>query len=451
MMIGEAAPNFWSEVRRLLQLAGPIVMGQLALMTMGVVDMIIAGRLGAEPMAGVALGHVWSFAMVILGLGACMGLDPLIAQAHGAGAADARGRATAHGVGFLTVLAVPITLWHSLGERGLGALGQPVELLGMAGDYAAVLGWSVWPMLMFSLVRQGLQAQGRMTPAMWVLFAGNVVNLAADVVLVWGAGPVPAMGAAGLAWSTTVVRVVMLVALAWWGRDLVEEVFDHRSAVWDGAGIVGVGRVALPVGGQAALEVWAFNASTILVGYWGAEAIAAHTAALNLCALSFMVPMGLGSAVSARVGNLVGAGHDWARSAWAGVALAAGFMCATAAMYTSVPAHLARIYLPSEPAAVALTASLLPIAGAFQVFDGVQVTTFGALRGAGDTQWPALANVLGYWCIGLPVGAWLAHTGGWGPRGIWVGLAIALAVVAGALLFRLQHRVRRGAIDRRTS
>ena len=191
------------------------------------------------------------------------------------------------------------------------------------------------------------------------------------------------------------------------------------------------------------MEAWAFNAATFLAGRLGALPVAAHAVVMNLAALAFMVPLGVGSAAATRVGNLLGAGAPWARAGWAAVGLGAGLMGLSAALFAGLPEALVGLYTRDE-GVIELAAGMLVIAAVFQVFDGIQVVSFGVLRGAGDVRLPALANVVGYWVIGLPVGAWLAYRTAWGARGIWIGLTLGLASVATLLLVRLAQTARRG-------
>jgi MATE family multidrug resistance protein len=188
----------------------------------------------------------------------------------------------------------------------------------------------------------------------------------------------------------------------------------------------------------------AFGTGVFLAGTLGAAEAAAHTVALNLASLSFMLPLGISSAASTRVGNAVGAGEPWARRAWTAVAAGAAVMTLSAAAFSLFPRPLGAFY-NDDPAVVALVAAVLPIAGLFQLFDGTQVVAFGVLRGRNDLRVPALFNVVGYWLVGLPLASWLVLGQGVGLAGVWVGYTVGLGIVATLLVARLAaHTVRRG-------
>ena len=192
---------------------------------------------------------------------------------------------------------------------------------------------------------------------------------------------------------------------------------------------------------QISLEVWAFSAAALLAGLLGATPLAAHTVALNMAALAFMVPLGISQGTVTRVGNLIGAGlHDAAqRAAWIAMAMGGIVMTVSAVAFVTLRTLLPRIYT-ADPAVIALCASILPIAAAFQIFDGVQVVGCGVLRGMGRTRPAAVFNAISYWIVGLPLGAWLGIRGGWGLAGIWWGLCIGLALVSVFLVLWVRYR-----------
>lgn len=431
------------EVRRIVRLAWPVVLGQLGMMLMGVVDVVIVGHLSKEALGAVALGHTWTFGTMIIALGTASGLDPVIAQAFGGGRREDAGLALVRGAVLLGLFSVPVMLAHWWAEPGLRLLGQPEVLVPMAADYVRVLTFSVPPMLAFSLLRQFLQGAGRMRPAAVAVVVTNVVNAALCYGLVYGELGLPELGAVGAGWATLAARCLMPVLLFAMGFDLVRACWPGLARAFDVGALVRLARIGVPVGVQVAMEVWAFTGTTIMMGWIDETAVAAHMVALNLASISFMVPFGISAAAATRVGNLLGAGRPWTRAAWAAVAVGAGVMALSATLFFLVPHTLARMY-SEDAAVVALAASLLPIAALFQLFDGTQVVCFGVLRGAGDTRLPALANLVGYWLIGLPIGGAAAFGWGWGPRGLWLGLTLGLATVAGLLLLRLRATAARG-------
>ena len=201
-------------------------------------------------------------------------------------------------------------------------------------------------------------------------------------------------------------------------------------------------RLGLILGLQFGFEVWAFHAAGFMMGRLGAVTFAAHAVAINLATVSFMLPSGVGVAAATRVGTLVGAGFPWGRSAAIAIGLGAGVVLLPALAFVVAARPLATIYT-RDPAVVAVAAAIIPLAGAFQLFDGTQAVAFGVLRGAGDVKIPAIVNVLGYWLFGLPIGWVLAFPAGTGARGVWDGLVLGLAAVAVLLVVRVRRLSRR--------
>ncbi|MBT3220913.1 MAG: MATE family efflux transporter [Proteobacteria bacterium] len=432
------------ELTRLVSLAWPVVLTQLGFMGMGVVDTMMVGRLGGDAIAATALGHSWSFAALILIIGVGQGLDPLFAQAFGARDPDRAGREMFRAFWLMGLMCLPMVVHHNLAAPGLTLLGQPAELVDRASQYASILSWCVPAMMFFVVLRQYLQGKGQMRPAMWVLVVANVVNIAGNEVLIYGRFGIPEMGIAGCAWSTVFVRIVMavvLLVLSW--REFSSVIPQWRES-FSWSELLQQAGIAVPVGLQTGFEVWAFQASIVLMGWFGPTAIAGHVVAINMCSVSFMVPLGISAAASTRVGNLIGARLEFKRAAWTSIAMGGLVMTVSATLFVLIPEYLALLYSPNDLAVVAMATSLLPLAAFFQLFDGTQVVAFGVLRGAGDTRVPSLASIFGFWFLGLPAGAGLAFGLGFGPRGIWLGLTLALASVAFLLLFRVRYTIARG-------
>ena len=213
-----------------------------------------------------------------------------------------------------------------------------------------------------------------------------------------------------------------------------------RSAL-SASALLTVWRTGWPVAVQMSLEMWSFSIGTMIAGTLGATALAAHTIVMNLASLSFMMPLGISQGVVTRVGNLIGAGqHERAqRAAWVGLSLGASVMTMAGIVFLVLRDWLPRIYTP-DVSLIAVCGTILPIAAAFQIFDGTQAVGCGVLRGMGRTHPAAAFNFLGYWIIGLPVGAWLAIRGGFGLAGIWWGFVVGLAVVAASLVIWIARR-----------
>ena len=435
-----------SAFRATLKLALPVVVVQLGMMLMGVVDTLMIGRVSPDALAAVALGNLYFFNCIVIPMGTLMALDPLVAQGVGARDELAVSRAVQRGLLLSLILGVFATLAMLTAGPFLRAFRQPVQVIPDATAYIHISAWSMAPFLTFVVIRQTLQALHRIAPIVWTIVIGNVVNAFLNWVLIFGHLGAEPMGVPGSAIATVIGRWVMfllLLAIAW--KDLRPFMRTlHRSAfgwqpMWR---MLALG---LPIGFQQALEFSAFAAVGLLMGTFGAVQVAAHQIALNLAALTFMVPLGVGAAAAVRVGHAVGAG-DQERSKLAArlsYVVGAAFMATTAVLFLIFPEELAAMY-SSDSTLIAVAAVLIPIAGVFQVFDGMQAVGAGVLRGLGDTRVPLIAMLLGYWLIGVPVSLYLAFRTGIGPQGLWWGFVAGLAAVAIFLLWRIRTLFRKG-------
>jgi MATE family multidrug resistance protein len=433
-----------AEVRRLAQLAWPSMLAQFGGMLLGTVDMLMVGRVSAEALAAAAIANAWVFGVMLVGQGIVHGIDPLVTQYHGAGHGDRVGLALQRGLVVAVIVGLPLAGMLAATESFLLLVGQDPELARNAHRYALVQAPSVPIFLTFLALRGYLAGREIVRPAVWVMLAANLFNIAANWALIFGHLGFPPLGllGAGIATAATraatlfvmlaVIRGFSLHAGAWqpWSR----AAFEPRA-------LLRILRIGLPVSVQMSLEIWAFSAATLLAGRLGAEAAAAHAIVLNMAALAFMLPLGVSQGAVTRVGNLLGAQQPEAaqRATWVAIAVAAGVMSVSAALFALMRWQLPALYT-SDPTLIALAASILPIAAAFQIFDGVQVAGCGVLRGMGRTLPAAWLNMLGYWVIALPLGAWLALSRGWGLSGIWLGLLIGLATVACGLVLWLRVR-----------
>ena len=443
---------FWSkypptraDYRVLLKLAIPIVMIQVGMMLMGVVDTIMVGHVSAEALAAVALGNLYSFGLSIFGMGVLFALDPIVAQALGAGDELAVSRGLQRGLLLSVLLTVPTTLVLLTVDPVLTLAQQPEEVVPLAAGYVYRVIPGVWPFFAFVVLRQTLQAHHHTRPVMVTIVAANVVNAVLNYAWIFGEWGFPAMGVLGSAWATMVSRWLMaflLLALGW--RDLGHYLRQRAPGLFDAQALGRMLRLGAPIGTNMLLEWGAFGTIALLMGWLGTIQVAGHQVAINLASLTFMVPVGVGSAAAVVVGHAVGREDPDGvrRSSMAALVVGAGFMTLTAAAFISFPEFLAGIYT-KDAEVLFLAALLLPIAGVFQVFDGIQVVSVGLLRGLGDTRVPMIASLLGFWFLGMPVSLWLAFGLGLGAVGLWWGLVVGLGTVSLFLVLRIKHREER--------
>jgi MATE family multidrug resistance protein len=463
-----AAASPWrAEARATLALAWPLALTNLSQHAMTLTDAIILGRLSTEALAAATLGANLYWVLMAPALGVALAAGPLLAQARGngrRGGGEGRGwaeamRRAAGGVVWAAMLVLApclALLWH--GGALLRLLGQEEALAALAGDYLRALMWGLVPFTLFVVLRAFLAAMERPGAALAVALAAVAVNAGLDWLLVFGAPGWEGMGVVGAGVASSLANALMVLGLLGLvARDRVLRRFRLLGGGAlrrpDGAVLRATFRLGLPIAATMLLEIGVFGAATFAVGWFGAAAVAAHAIALQSSAMTFMVPMGIAQAATARVGILAGAGDPAGarRAGWAAVALGAGFMAAMALLLILGRDTIARAFLdpadPDSPAAAALGAALLVVAGVYQLADGVQVVAAGALRGLKDTRVPMWLAAFGYWAAGLPLGLLLAHPLGLGPVGIWVGLAAGLAVVALPMLLRWRWLSRLRAPD----
>ncbi len=430
--------------RSLLTLALPVIVVQVGLMMMGVVDTIMVGHLSAQALAAVALGNVYYFGTSIFGIGTLMALDPVIAHAVGAGDHEGVARGVQRGIILGAVLCIPTTLLLLPAPWVLTALRQPPEVAPLAGAYAQVCIPGTLGLFAFTVLRQSLQALGRMRPIVIAIVAANLANVLLNWILIYGNLGAPKLGVIGSAWATTICRLLMFTMLLWLAWPVLKGyIRPLRAAALEAAPLGRMILIGAPIGIQHQLEYGVFAIVGLLMGALGTIQVAGHQVALNLASITFMVPLGLSAAAAVVVGHAVGRGDRSAAAEASRAALfvAVGFMGTTALVFLLLPGPLARFYT-TVPEVVAVATLLIPLAGVFQVFDGIQVTSIGLLRGLGDTRTPMITGILGFWILGLPVSLLLGYTMGYGPVGLWWGLVLGLVVVAVFLLFRLRHKLR---------
>ncbi len=425
------------EFRALWRLAAPICVTQIAFVAMGVVDTVLAGPLGADALAALALGNTLYFGLLIFGKGLLMALDTWVSQAYGGGRDDDVAAGLGQGL-WLAVGVTPILLaamW--LVVPALGSVGYDPELCAIASDYLGPLMWGVLPAMLFSAYRGALAAVDVTRPVMLVALVANVANYLLDLWFVQGGLGLSPLGVEGLAWSTTGCRLVLLLPTAAIWHLGVGRRFGRIFRAPDPTVLRALIAIGLPVGLQYMLEVWCFSGATVLMGLKGEVALAAHQIALNVASLVFMVPLGISAAAAVRSGQTLGAGdHDGVRRAgWTAFASGLGVAAVAAAVLATFPEQITAIY-SAPPEVASLAVSLLGIAAIFQFVDATQAIGVGVLRGLADTRMSLAAVVVGYAVIGLPVGYLLGFVWSDAPEGLWWGLVAGLTTVAVLLVLR---------------
>jgi multidrug resistance protein, MATE family len=438
--------DFRKELRPMWALAWPLAVAELGWMLQGLIDLIMAGPLGPAAIGGGTLANLLFYPIAICGTGVLLGMDTLVSQSFGAeDPLDCR-KSLVSGIWVALGLTPPLVLIMWALIPLMQALGTNPRVLAQFEPYLKALIWSILPLLLYSALRRYLQAVNLVKPVTFSLLTANIINVVGNWVLMYGHWGAPAMGLEGSGWSTAIARVymaaILLIALVRHERATgrLLATISWRPEFPRIRRLIALG---LPAAGQIGIEGGVFAVATVLCARLDEVSLAAHSIAINVVSTTFMVPLGISSAAAVRVGQAVGRKdvRGVALSGWTAVLLGASFMGAAALALWLIPRWIVRIF-SSDPAVIASGAVLLEICAAFQLFDGFQVVTTGALRGLGDTHTPMLAHLAGYWAIGLPIGYWLCFHYGWGAAGIWVGLSLALILIGATLLLVWRARVR---------
>jgi multidrug resistance protein, MATE family len=434
-----------SDLRDMARIAAPIVLINVGIQAMGVVDTLMVGRLGGAAIAAVGLGNFYFFNVAVFGIGLLFALDPVVAQAVGAGDRAGVALGVQRGLVMATAIAVVVMLALIPGEAVLSALNQPDEVIGPTAQYTRRRLIGALPFMVFNVMRQTLQAMGPVRPIVIAVLIANVVNAFANWVFIYGNLGVAPQGVIGAGIATAVstwTMALLLLVLAW--PLLRPALLPWHRRVFDGYALGRMFVIGAPIGTQWFFESFAFGITAIFMGWMSTTSLAGHEIALNMAALTFMVPLGISGAAAAVVGRAIGRGDLPAarRDAVAAIACGVGFMTLSAAVFILFPEFLASLY-STEDATFAMAVALLPIAGVFQVFDGAQAVTGGVLRGTGDTRIPAILHLVAFWGVGIPLGMWLGFRTPLGERGLWWGLVAGLATAAMLQSWRVKVRLSR--------
>jgi MATE family multidrug resistance protein len=327
-----------------------------------------------------------------------------------------------------------------LASFGFAHFGINPAVAAPAAAYLRILNWGTLPLLLYGGTRRYLQGVGDVRVVTVTFVAANLLNWFGNWVLIYGKLGMPALGVNGSAISTLVSRVFMAAALLGFAWRYERKRGNPLFRRWAGPSLERLRRLVklgAPAAGQILLEVGAWNLVTLSAGWLTPVALATHQIVLNYASLTFMVPLGVASAAAVSVGHAVGAGdRERARRAgWLALGLGTAFMLVAAIVFVAAPGPLIALYT-RDPQVMALGRSLLGLAAIFQIFDGIQVVSTGALRGLGETRVPMLAHLAGYWVLGLPLGLTLCFVLHWGIYGLWIGLLAALILIASILLTR---------------
>ena len=431
------------ELRSMLQLALPVIAAELGWITMGIVDTIIVGPLGPAAIGAVGSGSTMFLAVMVLGMGTLLALDTFVAQSYGAGRIDDCHRWLFAGLQLAAVMSIVLVIAGAIGLALVPYAGMHPEVTALLVPYLSVLLWSAPPLLAFTVFRRYLQAMNIVKPVTVALVSANVINAAANWVLVYGHLGMPALGVRGSAYATVLARIYMalflLAVIVLRERRQPSSLSTARFAI-DPARMWSLLRVGVPAAMQVTLEVGVFAAASRLAPM----AVAANQIVLNIAGFFFMIPYGLSTAAAVRVGHAVGRQDPLGvrRSGAAALGLALLVTVSVSVVFVVAPLPFLRVFT-EDVSVLRAGSTVLLIYAICQPFDGVQTVATGALRGLGETRLPMLVNLGGHWIVGLPLAYVLCFRRGWGVEGLWTGLTVGLMLIGSVLFVVWRNRSHR--------
>ncbi|WP_284126369.1 MATE family efflux transporter [Parerythrobacter aestuarii] len=447
----DTAQSWRAEIAATFRLSWPLALANLLQMLIYAIDVIFIARLGEAPLAASALA-VSLFGLVLWSLSSLTGaVAPLISAELGERAPALRPirRATRMAL-WLSVIVGLIGMGICLLLGPIARItGQDAEIIALSTEYNLLLIWSLVPMILASVLRNFVSALGRPIFATAITAGGIGVNALGNYAFIFGNFGAPALGLQGAAVATIITTLVTLAAYViairldrglhryhifgrWWAPDW--------RRFWE------IVRIGTPIALTVTAEAGIFGAAAFLMGNIGASQLAAHTVALQVAALAFQVPFGIGQAATIRVGYFYGArdSEGMRRAGWTAIIMGTGFMATTALAMVLAPKTLLSIYVDPDAAKnavlVGFAAQYLTVAAAFQLSDGLQAVAAGALRGLQDTRIPMWIAIFSYWIPGLGVALWLGFGTPLEGFGVWIGLATGLTVAAALLIWRWGRR-----------
>ena len=433
-----------NHIKSTIQFSIPIIVGQMGQLSMSVADNIMVGQVGTQALAAASIGNALFTLVMVLGFGISMAITPLTAMAYGAGRDEDCGVVLRQGLIVNLLTGIVLCGLTFAGAECIRFLNQPESIVESAVLYMKVLGFSMLPLMLFQSFRQFAEGISFLKPAMIITLVANLVNIFVNWIFIYGNLGAPALGLTGAGIATFSSRAFMAIALMiviMTAPSLKRFDPSLRYRKIDFSMMKKLLKIGIPGAFQYFFEVSAFAASSVIVGWMGTQALAAHQIALNLASISFMVAMGISAAATIRVSNAIGRNStpDVRAAGFSAVLLCAGFMALAGIFFVRFRFFLPSLYVP-EIEVIEMAASLMVIVAFFQISDGTQAVGLGILRGIMDMKIPTLITLAAYWIIGLPSGYILAFYFKMGIYGVWYGLLISLS--ASALLMMLRFHAK---------
>ncbi len=440
---GSFRDAFPRDSRSILQLAGPLIVNNVVIAGMMLANTLFAGRLGPEPLAGVAVGGSYYQMFWLFGLGVLMSISPIVAHAYGAGRDAEVGRRFRQGVWLALMLSVPLVAALACVRPLLGWFGTDARAIPHAAGYVYAMCFGMPAMLVFLAHRYTSEGIGWTRPVIYTALVGLSTNMLGNWVFTLGHLGVASQGAHGCGIATATASWAMLATI---------HLYQRRHAIYRRFGLFervdppdrrSIGEIlalGMPIAGSVVSEGALFAVAALLMSTLGTVTVAAHQVAISYASLMFMIPLSLHSATTIHVGHQLGRGDRAAgrNAGWSGIAMCGLVMAASSLVILAAREQIAAAYT-SDFAVRGLAVWLLLFVAAFQVPDGLQVGSAGALRGFKDAKVPMALNFFAYWIVGFPAAWWFGIRQGAGPSGIWAGLIAGLVTCAALLLLRYRR------------
>ncbi|MEM8981008.1 MAG: MATE family efflux transporter [Pseudomonadota bacterium] len=441
------AITYTEHSRALMKLGLPLVGSLLASFAIGLTDMVMLGWFSVEALAAATLASSFFHTILIVGSGFAWAVTPMVAQAVELRRGALIRRTTRMGIWLSVGFAALVTPFLFFSEPWLLKLGQGADVSAGAQDYLRVAVWGLFPALIARVLTSYLSAMENTKPILWATLVVVALNVGLNWVLIFGRFGLPELGIQGAALASVLVNLMLCLFLGFYARGQYPA---HMlfTRIWkrDGFVLGEVFRLGWPIALTNLAETGLFLFSSVMMGWLGTVALAAHGIALQVATATFMVHLGISQASTVRAGRALGRadGQGLKRGAWVAVGFSLATSVVAVIVFLAMPEQLVALFLsedePARDLIIPLGVSLVIMAALFQFADGLQVIALGLLRGVQDTRVPMFFAAIGYWVLGVPASYVLGFTLEWGGVGVWLGLVIGLGFAAVTLLWRFARR-----------
>ena len=439
--------SYKEHIKQTINLAYPVMIGQLGIISMGVVDSMFVGRIGSAPLAASALGNGFFVLIMVIGLGVSYAVSPLVSISAGAGKHDQFKNLFQQSYIINFLLSIFLMTLTYFASDLLFLLNQPPEVAKYAAGYTKIIGISLVPLMVFQTHKQFIEGFFVMKPAMVIVIAANFINAFAGWLFVYGNLGFPRWELNGAGIATLCSRIFMMAAMIFYCRRneyFVKYKVNMKKLKPDFNLIKKILSLGLPSGMQYFFEVCAFTFAAVIVGWLGEKQLASHQIVLNLSSIAYMAILGISSSAAIRVGSFVGQKDtgETRKAGFVALQLAFMFMFIVGCIYILFSKNLPELYI-KDAAVIAITSKLIWISAFSQLFDGTQAVGVGILRGITDVKIPTIITFIAYWVVALPTAYILSFPAGMGVTGVWLGLMAGLTFSATMLSTRFYIRSKR--------